>query len=99
MSTVTDLERKVQSLRGQLQAAEKSLNDARLAESGLVLGETILLYKGKEYLFAGVRSWVISSVPWVYGQPRNKDGKWSERVTLLYSEWTRAGNEVSGERQ
>lgn len=87
MSAITDLERKVQSLQGQLQQAEKSLHDARLAESGLIPNVTILTCKGKEYRFTAVRSFTISKRPWVYGQQRNKGGEWSERETLLYDEW------------
>jgi hypothetical protein len=87
-TTVQVLERKVQSLRDQLGAAEKSLHQARLVASGLVPQITILLYKGKEYRFTGVRTFTITKKPWVYAQQKNKNGAWSERETLLYDNWS-----------
>ena len=91
MSTVTDLENKVESLRGQLQSAEKSLAAARLEASGLVPMQTVLIHTGskKEFLFTNVRSWAISKKPWVYGKMKKVDGTWGEREVLLYSDWER----------
>jgi hypothetical protein len=88
MSTVEDLERKVQSLRGQLEQAERSLYRARLEASGLVPQVTVLIHRDKECRFVSVRSFTISKKPWVYVQLKNKDGNWSERETLIYDNWS-----------
>lgn len=86
MSAITDLERKIQSLKDQLHAAELAHYKARLESLGLVPNETVLIYQGKEYLFVSARmlDWAI---PWTHGRPRKKNGDWAERDTCLYGDW------------
>jgi hypothetical protein len=87
MSTVTDLERKVQSLESQLSEAKGSLYFARLAEKQLVPEKTVLMHKAEKFLFVSARFFGTSS--WINARKQKKDGSWGERVICLYDEWVR----------
>lgn len=91
MNVIEDLERKVQSLESQLADAKQSLYRARLDSFGLVPQKTIVICKGKEFLFQFAGYWPSKfegeRKPWITGCLRTKDGRWSLRQTALYGGW------------
>jgi hypothetical protein len=89
MSTVTDLETKIISLNDQLKAAKESLYKAQCEESTVHPGDVVTC-SGAEYQVE--RLWFCgkdTKNPWVYGRRKTKGGKFGERVTCLYGNWSR----------
>jgi hypothetical protein len=91
MSTVSDLERKVQSLRSQVAEAEKSLEAARQDDLGIHPGD-IVVWKGMKCKVSSFRMWPRTGEPnrwkpWIAAYKPTKDGKWFKYTTNLYDEW------------
>lgn len=90
MSTISDLETKVQSLFDQLNAAKKSLLEAQLAECPIKLGMRVE-YRGKTYTITTVdpthaRKW-NDFKPWVRGKLHCKNGRLGINSKNLYDDW------------
>jgi hypothetical protein len=85
MSTIDDLERKVESLRAQLRDAEGKLRNARLAVAPVKVGDVI---RTKDYPQARV-----CHVTPEYGSYtivvnlRRKDGKWGTSERYVYGRY------------
>lgn len=76
MSTIDDLERKVQRLTDQLNAAKVALRDARIAAMAVGIGDVALGRSGDEYRVTRIEPY--SGGATIYGNPRKKNGEWSK---------------------
>lgn len=73
MSSVTDLERKVQSLEDQLREARASLSEALIAAAPVKIGD-IVEEKHKRYRVTRIESY--GSWYLLYGNLKKEDGSW-----------------------
>lgn len=87
---IINLKNRVIRLQEQLAEAEKELREARIAESGVRIGETVrstgAQYKGHLFRVCQIRPQTWGRV-WVIGNPRLKDGTFGKAERHLYSDW------------
>ena len=83
MSAIDDLERKVRSLNDQLNAARKSLREARLSEYPIKAGHIVKDRSGEEFrvIAVTVNNYGLFEVE---GNDRKKNGEWSNRRRNVY---------------
>jgi hypothetical protein len=84
------LEQTVKDLSAQLEEAECSLKDAKLAACDIKIGD-IVMYHEDEYLvsrvYVGWTDW--KKKPWLLGYKRRKNGTFGKRPRNLYGNWER----------
>jgi hypothetical protein len=85
MSTISELEELVDSLRLQLREAEHALREAKLAAAPVHVGD-IVRSGGKLYRVTHVD--VEWTRPWLKGNPQRKDGSYGTAERHLYHGWT-----------
>lgn len=96
MSTITDLEKKVQILSDKLEDAKGKLLMARLAALDVKLGD-IVKNTGPYYevgkLFRVCKiDFQRSGKPWLSGNPQRENGSYGTARRNLYRHWERLGS-------
>jgi hypothetical protein len=89
MSSIPELKAEVDRLRGELETAERHLNYALVAATGITVDDVVKgmgRFAGKEFrmTFIDVR---FSGKPWLRGRMRRTDGSWGTGERHLYENW------------
>lgn len=82
MSTIDDLERKVQSLKDRLQSAEQSLEAAMIAACPIKVGDVVVTISGNERRRVTRLEAKYSSVH-LYGTKLKTNGEWGGRESYI----------------
>jgi len=83
------LEKRVAELEKQLRDAQDLLRKAKLEACVVKVGDIVVNTKdGTEHRVTEVDvRWNDLSRPWVYGNPKKKDGTWGTARRALYHHW------------
>jgi hypothetical protein len=87
LDEVAQLEVQADDLRKKIAVARKSLYEAQLHAAGLVPGETVLIWRDREYLFDSCDMDCHSKPIWPNCHGRCKNGQWSKKLTTLWNNW------------
>lgn len=83
-SEIAVLEAKVKTLRAELADYSNLLRDARVAASGVSLGD-IVVSRGKRYRVTSVEPHSFGT--WLKGNPERKDGTFGTAERHLFEDW------------
>lgn len=91
MSDIPELKAAVAKLRADLETAERHLNYALVAATGITIDDIVKgtgRFAGQEFrvTFIDVR---FSGKPWLQGRKRRADGSWGTGERHLYENWER----------
>jgi len=84
------LEVEVKRLALELRIVKERLHEARIAESGVVIGDVVISTgrrrRGQRFRVTEIDT-RHSGPPWLRGNPTRADGAWSKAQLHLYDDW------------